>query len=251
MSLADTIVAQVLQLEMGLYHAYVRLQARTDCEALHDLRIHLRRLRSLLRPLRKIAEVAQLDGVAAEVGALTSPVRDLEVLIHALERQGCTAQAQARIAHINHSYSNISQSAALERLLQLLNEWPSRFRSCQRAGDLRKLKKHITHRLRKQIKQLRQALLLPQSDRHQLRLLIKKARYATAAYPQLSPCSTQATEALKQAQAALGDWHDYFQWCRQAEQQADLQALLPQWRLATETALNNAEIKLLELKALL
>jgi CHAD domain-containing protein len=251
MSLVNAIVAQFLQLEMGLYHAYVRLQARTDSEALHDLRIHLRRLRSLLRPLRKIGKVAALDEVAAELGALTTPVRDLEVLLKELERRGYTAHAKTRAAGINDSYSNISQSTALERLLQLLNEWPASFRRSEQAGDLRKLKKHITHRLRQQIKQLRQALLLPQSDRHQLRLLIKKARYAIEAYPQLSPCSKQATDALKQAQAALGDWHDYFQWCRQAEQQADLQALLPQWRPATETALDNAEIKLSKLTALL
>ena len=52
MSAVDQIITQFLTLETALFHAYARLAARTDGEALHDLRINLRRLRSLLHPLR-------------------------------------------------------------------------------------------------------------------------------------------------------------------------------------------------------
>nr|WP_242070876.1 MULTISPECIES: CHAD domain-containing protein [Pseudomonas] len=45
--------------------------ARTDSEALHDLRIAVRRIRSLLRPMRALSEVAALNFAAAGVGRLT------------------------------------------------------------------------------------------------------------------------------------------------------------------------------------
>lgn len=47
MSFVDKFVAQILALEVALYHSRARLQARTDSEALHDLRIAVRRIRSL------------------------------------------------------------------------------------------------------------------------------------------------------------------------------------------------------------
>jgi CHAD domain-containing protein len=51
-ALVDQLVAQVIGLEVGLLSCQARLAAVTDDEALHDLRTTVRRLRSLLRPLR-------------------------------------------------------------------------------------------------------------------------------------------------------------------------------------------------------
>jgi CHAD domain-containing protein len=251
MPLTDTVIAHFLQIEMGLYHAYVRLQARTDGEALHDLRINLRRLRSLLRPLRKITDVAELEAVTAQLTALTTPARDLEVLIHELAQQGYTTQGKTRTTRLHQHYAEICQSTLFEQLFSLSNQWPANLRAAERAGELRKLKKHIKQKLGKQLKRLRQALAMPQSDLHHLRLLIKLARYASEAYPALSPYSKRASEALKLAQTILGDWHDHFQWCLQTTLQPDLQKLLPTWQLATETALANAEKQLPKLADLL
>ena len=44
MPLVDALIAQVLKLEITLYHASARLASNTDGEALHDLRISVRRL---------------------------------------------------------------------------------------------------------------------------------------------------------------------------------------------------------------
>ena len=88
MSFVDSIVEQVLRIELGIHHSCVRLLCRTDDEALHDMRIGLRRLRSLLRPIRNLEPVRELDAAAAEVGRLTTPIRDLEVMIIELQRQG-------------------------------------------------------------------------------------------------------------------------------------------------------------------
>jgi CHAD domain-containing protein len=47
-ALVDRLVAHVLSLEVRLLACQARLSARTDPEALHDLRTTVRRLRSLV-----------------------------------------------------------------------------------------------------------------------------------------------------------------------------------------------------------
>ncbi|WP_370656583.1 CHAD domain-containing protein, partial [Klebsiella pneumoniae] len=79
-ALVDQLVAQVIGLEVGLLSCQARLSAVTDDEALHDLRTTVRRLRSLLRPLRGLPGVEQLELAASAVGQLTTPLRDREVL---------------------------------------------------------------------------------------------------------------------------------------------------------------------------
>ena len=54
----DRIVANIVRLEVRLLACQARLQAETDPEALHDLRTTVRRLRSLLRPLRGLPGVS-------------------------------------------------------------------------------------------------------------------------------------------------------------------------------------------------
>ena len=63
--LVDRLVAHVLGLEVRLLACQARLSARTDPEALHELRTTVRRLRSLLRPLRGLPGVEQVEVAAA------------------------------------------------------------------------------------------------------------------------------------------------------------------------------------------
>ncbi|MDU1800710.1 MAG: CHAD domain-containing protein, partial [Pseudomonas aeruginosa] len=84
----DELLAEVIGQQVALMSAVARLEARTDGEALHDLRIALRRLRSLLRPIRGVPGVEELEHAAAEVGWLSGPIRDLEVLLPALAAEG-------------------------------------------------------------------------------------------------------------------------------------------------------------------
>ncbi|MFP3449210.1 CHAD domain-containing protein, partial [Pseudomonas sp. SIMBA_067] len=81
----------------------------------------------------------------------------------------------------------------------------------------------IEKRLAKQWQKLGDALKDPDHDRHRLRLLIKRVRYAAEAYPNLDKLPAKAMSRLKRAQSALGDWHDCWQWLAQAEHQSDLQ----------------------------
>src|SRR5690606_32949876 len=60
-SFSDELMAEVVRTQVRLQACRARLTARTDDEALHDLRIALRKLRSLLRPLRGLPGVEVLE----------------------------------------------------------------------------------------------------------------------------------------------------------------------------------------------
>ena len=75
MAFIEDIVTQLRRLETALNEALLRLQQAQDSEA-HDLRVCLRRIRSLLRPLRGCPGATRLDRAAAELGRLTTPLRD-------------------------------------------------------------------------------------------------------------------------------------------------------------------------------
>lgn len=85
------LIEHVLRLDVALQAASARLQARSDDEALHDLRVGVRRLRSLLRPLRNLSDVNTLEAAATALGHLSTPLRDSEVLVQELEARAQSA----------------------------------------------------------------------------------------------------------------------------------------------------------------
>ena len=251
MSFVDKFVAEILTLQVALYHSHARLEARTDSEALHDLRISVRRIRSLLRPMRSMSEVTPLNNAAAEVGRLTTPARDLEVLIEELEERGFPDQAQFRKAHLDSDYSKILKSPGLKNLFIHLDEWPATFRSAEVNGGLKHVQPQIEKALTKQIDRLHAAVDDAESDRHELRILVKRTRYLTEAFPKLSPLSGKAASSLKALQSALGDWHDHYQWCQKASVESDLHPLEEVWQGCAASALEKAEAQLADLARLL
>ncbi|MGK8664132.1 CHAD domain-containing protein [Serratia marcescens] len=233
MAFVAEIVTQLRRLEPALNEALLRLQQAQDSEALHDLRVCLRRIRSLLRPLRGCPGATRLDRAAAELGRLTTQLRDLEVLIAELARHRLDWQANVRQSEFQAHCHQLLANPQLISFPSLLHAWPRRFRrSAQRVAK---------HRLQRQQRQLRRALADTGYDRHRLRLLIKRLRYAAEAYPQRLPLSPAAMASLKAAQNALGDWHDREIWCLQAEHQADLWPLLPRWQAEQRQALVSAD----------
>lgn len=250
MSIIDAVVAHVLQIEISLYHSRARLEGHTDSEALHDLRINVRRLRSLLKPLHGNDGVYVLDEAAAAVGQLTTPVRDLEVLAEELRKRGLSGPASTREAMLTSHYTRILQSTELRELFTRLDGWPEVARASEREGELRQLNTLLRKRLRKQMVHLREALTDMQHDPHRIRLLVKRNRYAADAYPQHSPISPEAVNALKAVQSALGDWHDRYQWSLRACQESDLELLRQQWQSEAAKALEEAESRLIVLVGL-
>lgn len=237
MAFVDSLIAQLLRAQVDLWHVQARLLAETDREALHDLRIQLRRLRSLLRPLRRHAGIAPLYAAAAELGRLSSPWRDLEVLIAHLQSQGLGCVCAVREAALQSAYARLRDAQVLAPLLALLDNVPTSLRTAAQQGQLPGSKKRIRAYLHTQRQQLQVALADSKSDWHRVRLLVKRMRYSNEMYAQWSRESVASMAALKAVQAALGDWHDLSQWGQQASRAADLQHLQAYWQLRASQAL--------------
>lgn len=245
--LVDRIMENIVRLEVRLLACQARLQANTDPEALHDLRTTVRRLRSLLRPLRGLPGVVQLEMAASQVGVLTTPLRDLEVLAAYLQQQGYPQLAARRLEQLSGSYAQVADSAQLAQLLMILDVFPRFIRAAERENLLRGLRQRIEKVLGKQWQTLEKALNDPGHDRHRVRLLIKRVRYAAEAYPELDHLPALVLSRLKKAQKALGEWHDAWQWLLQAEQQPDLQPCVEQWRATLEQGEKRADKALIKL----
>jgi len=245
----NRLVAHVLGLEVRLLACQARLSARTDPEALHDLRTTVRRLRSLLRPLRGLPGVEQLEAAASRVGDLTTPLRDREVLAAYLLEHDQPQAAHRRMAQMAEAYPAVATSPEVAQLLMILDAFPRFLRASQRQGLVKGLRRHIEKRLAKQWKKLDKALHDPAHDRHRLRLLIKRVRYGIEAYPELDRLPKAAMPRLKSAQGALGNWHDCLQWLAMAEQETDLQPCVAAWKTAMAKAEGRADQVLDKLSA--
>jgi CHAD domain-containing protein len=180
--------------------------------------------------LRRGPGVEHLELAASTVGQLTTPLRDREVLAAYLHQHGHHDAADRRLRLQPDAYRQVAQGPELAHLLQILDAFPRFIRASQHQKLLKGLRLRIEKRLAKQWQKLDEALKDPSHDRHRLRLLIKRVRYAAEAYPELDKLPAKALSRLKDAQGALGDWHDCWQWLAQAEHQADLQPCVAVWQ---------------------
>ncbi|CAM4068260.1 CHAD domain-containing protein [Pseudomonas reidholzensis] len=238
-AMLDHVVAQVLTLHVRLLACRERLAADVDSEALHDLRTSTRRLRSLLRPLRGLPAVEQLEQAAEALGTLTTPLRDREVLAAELLGRGLQQAAQQRLQGRAATFAGVAGSAELTRMLAIVDAFPVFLRAADREGLVDGLGKRIDKRLHSQWRKLEKGLKDPAHDRHRLRLLIKRVRYGDDAYPQLDHAGSKLQRLLKRAQGDLGDWHDRLQWLLQVPQHPDLAPCQATW----EAELHQAEAK--------
>ncbi|NIF18538.1 CHAD domain-containing protein [Pantoea sp. Cy-639] len=243
-AMLDHVVAQVLVLDVRLLACRERLAADTDSEALHDLRTTLRRLRSLLRPLRGLPGVDHLEDAAKSLGTLTTPLRDREVLAAQLIAQGHGQAGERRLEGRARTFAGVAASPQLHRVLAILEAFPMFLRAAGREGLAEHLRRRLDKRLEKQWRALRAALDDPAHDRHRLRLLIKRARYGAEAYPQLGHAGKRLQRLLRQAQGDLGDWHDRVQWLLQARDQRDLSGCTMAWEQELQAAEGESDITL-------
>lgn len=247
-AMLDHVVAQVLALQVRLLACRERLAADVDSEALHDLRTTLRRLRSVLRPLRGQPGVEQLEQAAKALGALTTPLRDREVLAAHLLQSGHEQAGLQRMQGRPQTFAQVAGSPELSRVLAILDAFPLFLRSADREGLMGGLARHIDKRLGKQWRKLDKALEDPAHDRHRLRLLIKRVRYGDEAYPQLDHAGNKLQRLLKRAQGDLGDWHDRLQRLIQAQEHADLAPCKGAWEHELHAAEQKADATLQRLQ---
>jgi CHAD domain-containing protein len=251
MAFVDQYVAEILRLEVALFHAKARLEAESDDEALHDLRIAVRKIRSLLIPVRALTGMNVLREAAANVGRLTTPARDLEVMAGELETRGLPGPAASRLTRLKADRRAILGHPGMQALFAALDLWPATFRASPLGKDSKLFKRAVVKSLNKHVDKLHIALDDPRFDRHELRILVKRTRYLTEAFPKLSPLSKKAAKSLKAVQGALGSWHDHHQWCLKVAVEADLAPLENTWKQASTEEMAQAETEMLKLKALL
>ena len=97
--------------------------------------------------LRDLPAAQVLNEAAREVGALSTPLRDLEVLIVELESHGLAHLAEPRRQRLREGYLALLAAPALAQLFRVLDAWPQLLRISHREGLLVKPRKTIRKRL--------------------------------------------------------------------------------------------------------
>ncbi|MDI1302650.1 MAG: CHAD domain-containing protein [bacterium] len=209
------------------------LQAN-DPEALHELRVGLRRLRTLLRPLSGKKSCQPLYDAATEVFHLSNPLRDLEVLLADLDTHGETRAAAVRRRKLQKSLQVFTQSDELAALGTVWEQWPETV-TIKKLPGKRCLKKCFRQAITGQQKYLLRYLPKADADLHQLRIHIKHLRYFLEAYEAGRKSRVVLLERLCAAQNTLGEWHDVTCHLACAATENDLAASCTRWQFEQAT----------------
>lgn len=225
-----TEAAQRLQTQLLASHEQLTLQQNN--EALHHLRISLRQLRSLLRPLRSYFDEAMvLDGLVKKAMEATNRIRDHEVLICELRKHQMLDLAQNYQQDLQTAYLLVAKQPELETINQRLIHLPQYLHDSISAGVAQQIEEHICQQWQHQSQKLFKLIQQKQHDKHHLRILIKQLRYNSETYQVILPkCASAQTQQLKSLQELLGTWHDYIVFIAYAQQQTELQVLIPIWQ---------------------
>lgn len=206
-----TLLLQRRWRELGQAARRFARQGDNDSEALHDLRVAIRRLRSLYRAfsaalqgshprLKTLRGFFRETGTARDREVALEWIRQLELPLPWLESrwQQAMAQDQRGLAHLPEGLAELAQQPC-ETLREDLHDTT--------LGEL------AATELEKKLARFRRALkrLCRQWDEtraHRLRIRGKRLRYLLEPFVrQHRPCA-RAVERLKQLQDLLGDNHD-------------------------------------------
>ncbi|HVM62558.1 MAG TPA: CHAD domain-containing protein [Verrucomicrobiae bacterium] len=199
-------------------------------EPVHDVRVAMRRMRTLLRVFRNhLPEVlqAEIDGALAEISEELGPVRDLDEWVGLLESAAIrTAVKSSRLfpAYLQHHQQQrqlvhatvrrclrgphfASQRLKINRLLR--EELP-RLTRTETAGSPSKL---AAKQLDKAMKRVAKSERLRHSRSprklHRLRIVLRKARYLAEFFgPMLGPDTVKLAKRLHGVERVLGRIHD-------------------------------------------
>lgn len=188
-------------------------------EAVHQMRVGLRRFRAALAIFKHVLPPFEFDGVKQELVWLTerlAPAREFDVLgqIHrrfieapgqdlaaqrALEdwlgRRREATFADARLAVESAQFEHLIVSAAVRTLSREDDLGNSSARDVAR--------KDLGHRTRRVLRRLRDFSRLSAEERHELRISVKKLRYASEFFASLFPDAKGARERFSRQLAAL------------------------------------------------
>jgi CHAD domain-containing protein/DNA-binding transcriptional regulator YiaG len=227
------------QIVLGYLDAHAaRLKAldpavrRDQPDAIHQMRVTTRRLRSTLQAFPTILREPATRHLRDELkwlGGVLGDARDIEVLSERLrsELAGLPAElvmgpAQARVRvhfapHQAEARTAVAEALDSDRYFAILDEIDSLLAhppfTAPRGGRhvLRAAVRHAGNRTKRRIRRAQHAPVGPDRDvaMHEARKAAKRARYAAeAAEPALGKKARRFTRRMKAVQSALGDQHD-------------------------------------------
>jgi len=204
----------------ALEAAQPRVLGNTDSEAVHDLRVALRRLRTLLKLARPIFGEFHTDAVRqafADLQTSTGDLRDEEALADTLEGLGLDhtslvswrTRRMARDKRLRSGLVRRLRQGELDRaraMLLALLTLPVR---PDRDVALHKFARRMVQKARRGVESRRDT---PPDDvvgLHDLRIAYKKLRYAVEIFAEALPADLAAmAEPAARFQKRLGDIHD-------------------------------------------
>jgi CHAD domain-containing protein len=195
-----------------------------DVEFLDDFRVAVRRIRSLLSAAEGVLPEAERDALAVEfrwLGAVTTPVRDFDVLLEDLEEASATVPAWHE--HLGPFRAVVEQWRAATRSELVAALGSDRYRAALAAGQNLAAPVPDEHpvtpavifagrRIGKAAKRLRRLGRAAETapDWHEVRKAAKRLRYLIDGFGTLFPPETvePALRELKRLQSTLGELQD-------------------------------------------
>jgi CHAD domain-containing protein len=189
-----------------------------DVEALHQLRVAIRRLRSgltLFRPAVADHEFEHLHGELRWLMAESGDARNLDVYLHCDLTHDQRSFVENRRTDAYDRAISALRSARCRRLMLDMVAWASAGQWRENAVAAEPLGRFANDRivgLWSKVVDSRRLGALTDTQRHRLRIRVKKLRYALEFVDALHDRKTRRKRrfrrALKKAQDSLGDLHD-------------------------------------------
>ncbi|MGE0709062.1 MAG: CHAD domain-containing protein [Planctomycetota bacterium] len=196
-----------------------------DVEYLHELRVALRKARSVLKDGRRVLPPRELEAASAATRVLaqgTNQLRDLDVFLLARARYRALLPAELQPG-LDPLFAELAaRRQGAQREVAALLEGPAFPRAreaverlCARAGQrpCEPLAAHAHRLVRKRLRRVRGASRAiaahsPDEELHELRIHCKRLRYGLELYGGALGDVAPAVGALKQLQKVLGDFND-------------------------------------------
>ncbi len=214
------VVAKLRALDAALTETTPRLLANADDdEAVHDVRVAIRRMRTLLKMSRGLFGRWHTDvvrGAFAEVMRATGDLRDEEVLEETLEgvAEGPELEAwlrgrKAREAKLRQAVIARIERGDLDRarlMLKALLVFPV---EPERNVDLARFARRTVERARRKVESKRDVEVTDVTGMHDLRIAYKELRYSVELLADALPIDARAQlEPATVFQKRLGELHD-------------------------------------------
>jgi CHAD domain-containing protein len=211
-----------LDLDASLAETVPRVLAGGDAdeEAIHDFRVEIRKLRTLLKAARPLYGRFHADAVRAgftEMHRATSTLRDEEVFLELLSTLDVTGEAfdqfvakrRTRERSIRRRVIALVRSAKMKRARALLFALSTLPVNPKRERDLKKFAHKTVSRAHAAVHALRNTQTTDGEGLHDLRIAWKELRYACELLADaLPPDVTALAEPAAKMQKRLGEIHD-------------------------------------------